>query len=41
MRLVREHEPEYRSQWAAIVSIAEKMGVFGRDAPELGPPRRA
>jgi transposase len=26
VRLVREHEAEYPSQWAAIVSIAEKMG---------------
>jgi transposase len=26
VRLVREHESEYDSQWAAIQSIAEKMG---------------
>ena len=29
VRMVREHEPEYGSQWAAIVSIAEKMGCSG------------
>ena len=26
VRLVLEHEEEYRSQWAAIESIAEKIG---------------
>jgi transposase len=26
VRLVREHESEYASQWAAIQSIAEKIG---------------
>lgn len=26
VRLVREHEREYSSQWAAISSIAEKIG---------------
>jgi transposase len=26
IRLVREHGPEYDSQWAAIRSIAEKIG---------------
>ena len=26
VRLVREHEQDYDSQWAAIVSIAEKIG---------------
>ena len=26
VRLVLEHEDEYRSQWAAIESIAEKIG---------------
>lgn len=26
VRLVREHEPEYGSQWGAIRSIAEKIG---------------
>ena len=26
MRLVREHESEYDSQWAAIQSIAQQMG---------------
>jgi transposase len=27
MRLVREHEGEYPSQWAAITSIATKCGM--------------
>ena len=26
VRLVRDHQQEHRSQWAAIESIAEKMG---------------
>jgi transposase len=26
VRMVREHESEYPSQWAAITSIAEKIG---------------
>jgi transposase len=26
VRLVREHESEYASQWAAMESIAEKIG---------------
>ena len=26
VRLVREHEPEFPSQWAAISSVAGKMG---------------
>jgi transposase len=26
VRLVREHESQHESQWAAIESIAEKMG---------------
>jgi transposase len=29
VRLVREHRDEYRSEWAAICSIAEKFGVSG------------
>ncbi|MBA8923696.1 transposase [Kutzneria viridogrisea] len=29
MRLVEEHRDEYRSEWAAICSIAEKFGVSG------------
>jgi len=26
IRMVREHRPEYPSQWAAITSIAAKLG---------------
>ena len=29
VRMVREHEREYPSQWAAICSIAEKIGCSG------------
>jgi transposase len=29
VRLVAEHRDEYRSEWAAISSIAEKFGVTG------------
>ena len=29
VRLVREHEQEYASQWAAIQSIASKIGCSG------------
>jgi transposase-like protein len=29
VRMVREHEKEHTSQWAAIVSIAEKIGCSG------------
>ena len=29
VRLVREHAGEYPSQWAAITSIAEKIGCSG------------
>jgi transposase-like protein len=29
VRLVREHEHEHDSQWATIVSIAEKIGCSG------------
>ncbi len=29
VRMVREHEREHASQWAAITSIAEKIGCSG------------
>jgi transposase len=29
VRMVREHEREHASQWAAIISIAEKIGCSG------------
>lgn len=29
VRLVAEHRDEYRSEWAAICSIADKFGVSG------------
>ena len=34
IRLVQEHRQEYPSEWAAITSIAEKLGV-GREALRL------
>jgi transposase len=34
VRMVQEHRPEYPSAWAAITSIAEKLGV-GREARRL------
>jgi len=40
VRMVVEHEAPHESQWAAIGSIAEKIGCSG-DAPEVGPPSRA
>ena len=30
VRMVLEHEREYSSQWAAITSIAEKIGCAGK-----------
>ncbi len=29
VRMVRDHEGEHASQWAAIISIAEKIGCSG------------
>ena len=34
IRLVREHREEYPSEWAAITSIAGKLGI-GTEAPRL------
>ena len=34
IRLVREHRAEYPSEWAAITSIAEKLGI-GTEALRL------
>jgi transposase len=31
VRLVREHDPEYPSQWAAITSIARQGRLHARD----------
>ena len=36
VRMVREHEREYGSQWAAITSIASEDWVYGRDLEEMG-----
>jgi hypothetical protein len=35
---VFEHEQDYESQWAAIRSIAEKVGHDLRDAAQVGAP---
>src|SRR5262245_36213988 len=40
VRMVVEHEAAHNSQWAAITSIAEKIGYRG-DAPGVGAPGRA
>jgi hypothetical protein len=37
VRMVLEHQHEYSSQWAAIISIAAKFGP----TPETGPPSTA
>jgi hypothetical protein len=36
--MVREHQGEHGSQWAAISSIAAKIGLHGRDAAALSAP---
>ena len=41
VRMVLEHQGEYESQWAAIVSIAAQDRLHGRDAARLGAPVRA
>ena len=38
VRMVFEHAPEHPSQWAAIRSIAGKLGMHGGDAAPLGAP---
>ncbi len=35
VRMVREHAAEHASQWAAIESIAAKMGCLERENREL------
>jgi hypothetical protein len=41
VRMVFEHAQEHASQWAAITSIAEKIGCAGGDAAQLGAAGRA
>ena len=36
VRMVREHQGDHASQWAAIASIAAKIGCTARDAAQLG-----
>ena len=36
VRMVREHAAEHGSQWAAIGSIAAKIGCTAGDAAQLG-----
>ena len=37
VRMLMEHQDEYESQWAAIMSISEKLGV-GHETLRMGPP---
>ncbi len=39
--MVFDHQAEHASQWAAINSIAGKIGCYGRDPADLGPAGRA
>ena len=41
VRMVFEHQGEHASQWAAIGSIAAKIGCTARDAAQLGSAGRA
>ena len=41
VRLVFDHEDQHDSQWAAIRSVATKIGCTSGDAPPLGAPGRA
>ncbi len=36
VRMVFEHAPEHPSQWAAIRSVAEKLGMHGRNRCAAG-----
>jgi transposase-like protein len=38
VRLVLEHRGEYETEWAAILSIAEKMGVGKETLRKTGAP---
>ena len=40
VRMVFEHQHEHESQWAAIVSVAAKIGCTRGDAADLGAPSR-
>ena len=41
VRMVLEHQGEHASQWAAIGSIAAKIGCTAETLRELGPAGRA
>ena len=41
VRMVFEHTEEHSSQWAAICSIAGKLGMTAGDAEALGSPSGA
>src|SRR5436190_23636328 len=41
VRMVLHHAEQHESQWAAIRSIAEKIGLRGRDSSQLGATGRA
>ena len=41
VRMVLEHRAEHTSQWAAIASIAAKIGCTAQTLFELGPAGRA
>ena len=41
VRMVFDAKDQYPSQWAAIESIAGQDRLHGRDAAQVGAPRRA
>ena len=38
IRMVKEHQSEYRSEWAAIESIAGKARLLAGNAAQVGAP---
>ena len=41
VRLVLNPQGGHETQWVAIVSVSSKVGLFGRDASQMGPSSRA